>query len=297
MVWSPLLALGLVIRYSHIAGVFISLAGTASNGNRDKQQHIGFGAGNTYQMKLQGDPEDKNSKDKSVTLLNLNVGTGYNFTGKNKAGDKTGRWDDLGSSASTSLYALDFNYSGTHSFYDAKDRFIPTHGKKVADRLPRLRRYNLSANTGASLSGRFSDGSLNAALNEPDTAFMTPWRFTLGFGYTFTKAYNDAFQVFETGSTFSLRDNLDFNFSKNWFLTYSSYYDFGTNELVDQTLHLRRDLHCWEAVFDWVISGYRAGYYFRINIKKLQDVKFEKRGGAFGPYSGSGFTMPLQNYY
>lgn len=272
-------------------------AGTASNANRDKQQRVGMSAGNTFQMKIKGDPEMENSGDRTLTLMNLNAGTGYNFTAKNRAGVVTGRWDDLGSNASTSLYALDLNYNGTHSFYDLNDQFIPSRKGALLERLPRLRRYSLSAGTGANLTGRVNNGSLKAYLSPEDSSAMNPWNIGMSFNYTFTKQYNDRFRVFETANTFSLRDNFTLRFTDNWSMTYNSIYDFKANELVDQSINMTRDFHCWEAVFDWVLNGYRSGFYFRINIKEIPDVKFEKRSGAYGPYSGSGFGMPFQGSY
>jgi hypothetical protein len=270
-------------------------AGTTNNRDREEQQNIGFGANNTFQVKIAGDPESKNPQDKTITLLNLNASTGYNFKGKNKAGEETGRWSDLTSSASTNLYALGLQYSGSHTFYNDNDEFIPKkEGITLRQRLPRLQSYRLSASTGARLSGKFSGGDIRAGFLGPDTAGMNPWSLVINFNYSYNSRKNETFNVFEKNSSFSLRDNFALNFTKNWQMSYSSIYDFKNNELVDQSIDLLRDFHCWEATFHWVISGYRAGFYFKINIKKIPDVKFEKRGGQMGSFIGSGMYYPGQ---
>ena len=67
---------------------------------------------------------------------------------------------------------------------------------------------------------------------------------------------------------FSLNGSADFHPSKKWHLNYSTIYDFDKNKLVEQKIHIRRDLHRWEMVFHWIPNGYRSGYYFRINLEK-----------------------------
>jgi len=63
-------------------------------------------------------------------------------------------------------------------------------------------------------------------------------------------------------------------------LNYHNRYDFAENKITEQTFEFYRDMHCWEGRFTWIATGYREGYYFRINIKALPEVKIEKsRGG------------------
>ena len=126
--------------------------------------------------------------------------------------------------------------------------------------------------------------------------FRSPWNLGLNFSYNYNSVYNSYFKVFETASTFSLRDNLTLNFTDHWTMTYSSIYDFKNNELVDQSMNLVRDFHCWEAVFNWVMNGYRSGFYFRIGVREIPDIKFEQRGGQFGGYYG-GSSFPGSSYF
>lgn len=61
-----------------------------------------------------------------------------------------------------------------------------------------------------------------------------------------------------------------------WRVTASVYYDLRRKEIRSQGLTLYRDLHCWEMSFNHRISGRNSEYYFRINIKSLPDVKYER---------------------
>ena len=62
----------------------------------------------------------------------------------------------------------------------------------------------------------------------------------------------------------------------NWRVQTEFYYDIRQHEMADWSIRIHRELHCWEADFSWIPAGPRSGYYFRINVKSLPDVKFEK---------------------
>ena len=70
-----------------------------------------------------------------------------------------------------------------------------------------------------------------------------------------------------------------------WRVIYSMSYDIAGHGVTTQSFKFYRDLHCWEAEFDWVPGGGTQGYYFRINVKALPDVKIEKsEGGLRGAF-------------
>ena len=59
-------------------------------------------------------------------------------------------------------------------------------------------------------------------------------------------------------------------------------YDIVKQEMADQTIEIYRNLHCWEGRITWIPSGFREGFYFRINIKALPEIKLEKGGTGLG---------------
>jgi hypothetical protein len=70
--------------------------------------------------------------------------------------------------------------------------------------------------------------------------------------------------------------SLDFSLTEKWHVNYLTHYDFTLKKIVEQSFVFYRDLHCWEGNFTWIANGVRQGYYFRINIKALPEVKVEK---------------------
>jgi hypothetical protein len=100
------------------------------------------------------------------------------------------------------------------------------------------------------------------------------WSFYVSHRYSESRSGGSVFK------THWASFNLDFWLTKNWHLNYQNRYDFEEKKITEQTFELYRDMHCWEGRFTWVLQGYRRGYYFRINIKALPEVKIEKsRGG------------------
>ena len=80
--------------------------------------------------------------------------------------------------------------------------------------------------------------------------------------------------------------NLDLQPTKNWKIGYFCHYDVKTKRIESQSVNVGRDLHCWQAVFSWVPSGRASGYFVRINIKSLPDIKIEKSEGISTDRSG-----------
>ncbi len=68
--------------------------------------------------------------------------------------------------------------------------------------------------------------------------------------------------------------------TKNWKIGYNTRYDFTEKRLINQSLSIYRNLHCWEAQFSWNSYGGRWKYDFKIKIKKIPEIKVTK--GVFG---------------
>ncbi|MGC9314103.1 MAG: LPS assembly protein LptD [bacterium] len=76
-----------------------------------------------------------------------------------------------------------------------------------------------------------------------------------------------------------VKGNISIYPTKNWRVEYTHYYDIQNTTTVSEEFRLWRDLGCWEGMLVWVPSGYRKGWYFRVNIKKIPDIKVEGSQG------------------
>lgn len=91
--------------------------------------------------------------------------------------------------------------------------------------------------------------------------------------------YRHGFEDTESISKFRLSASL--GLTPGWSLEYSAYYDALNESFINQSYTLRRDLHCWEAVFVRHISDVDSGFYFKINIVDLPDIKVEQHVSNF----------------
>ena len=104
-------------------------------------------------------------------------------------------------------------------------------------------------------------------------AQAAPLRLTLSHNYRYS---------FETGSDLSkLRLSASLQLTPSWQIDYNAYYDMLDNSFINHTYTLRRDLHCWEAVFVRHVSDVDTGFYFRINLKEIPDIKLEQHVSNF----------------
>jgi hypothetical protein len=62
---------------------------------------------------------------------------------------------------------------------------------------------------------------------------------------------------------------------RDWRVNATTTYDIQRNRRDGDALTIVRQLHCWEAELDWTIRGPFAGYYFRIYIIDIPDIKIE----------------------
>ncbi len=85
----------------------------------------------------------------------------------------------------------------------------------------------------------------------------------------------------DTESISKFRFSASLDLTPGWSLEYSAYYDALNEDFINQSYTLRRNLHCWEAVFVRHISDVDSGFYFKINIIDIPDIKIEQHVSNF----------------
>lgn len=89
--------------------------------------------------------------------------------------------------------------------------------------------------------------------------------FTLNWNHSYTKG--TGYQCWFTG---------DLKPTRNWAINYSARYDLPTRRLVDYSLTLTRNLHCWEGIFSFHQLGDIWRYDFKVRIKQIPEVALGK---------------------
>jgi hypothetical protein len=94
---------------------------------------------------------------------------------------------------------------------------------------------------------------------------------------------------FGRGSTQMVQSQFSFHPTQSWTVGWRTSYDFTQGDFADHVLSLTRDLHDWEAHFDFVKA--QNGNFtveFHVNLKAQPDLKFD--------YRQAGGTQPGMNY-
>ncbi|NNF08037.1 MAG: LPS-assembly protein LptD, partial [Candidatus Eisenbacteria bacterium] len=105
----------------------------------------------------------------------------------------------------------------------------------------------------------------------------------LGWSANFGVTYSGQRIEEELDTNAQLTSNLSLQITKNWSLTYRNIWNMTEKDIRGESFSLRRDLHCWEASFTGSRLGDDTSFYFRINVKQLQEVKYEQgRSGGSG---------------
>jgi hypothetical protein len=235
---------------------------------------------NIFQVKtVSGEKENK------TDLCTLNFSTSVNFEEKKRK-------------IAPLLTTLDFRparffatrLSASHTLYRSDDRFDPLS--------PTLEQFTLTTDVGLTseslrfmgTSARGSDNSsrgrddldldtLGARAGEGIGASPASIPFNLRFSHTYgiRKMYG---RPGKYTTAHDVKPEISFSPSPNFSVNYYLYYDIANKQLISHRASLYRDLHCFEAGLSWIPSGIQEGFYFKVNIKDLPDVKLEKRRGS-----------------
>lgn len=251
---------------------YLSYTGTGGSGSKAKS--MSFGVNHLLQIKTKSITNGKET-EKKLDLFNLNFSSGYNFLSPQR------KLSNLATTLRTSsIKNVDFAFSTSHDFYDKSGEL------KMFS--PRWVFYSfdthlvLKGSWQESLLGAPSEqgmyGSEGELLNQTESEGEgLSKKTTQSWNVDLTHRYS---QNRGGPKTHWVSTSVRLPLTKNWLLNYLNRYDFTENKITEQTFELYRDMHCWEGRFTWVASGYRKGYYFRINIKALPEVKVEKGGGG-----------------
>ena len=219
---------------------------------------LGYGLSNTFEGKWQQD-----TTATRIQLAKLNISQSYDFLADSEPFSDLrmslellpgGRMGGLGMSsrASASYGVYDGRVRGITLTNALSFRLAPTAEKSEQDT--------------ASADTALTEEKVIEA-NRPRTE---PWSFSLG--HTFSPSDSPEFPDIHT-LDLAVRGNL----SAGWIASYSAKYSITEGRVVDQSLSLVRDLHCWRMDFSWNTFGKAWVYNLSFVIKNLPDIEL-KRG-------------------
>lgn len=271
------------------------------------RKNVSFSLGNLFQMKtLDGD------KEKKFDLFTVNFSSAYNFEATSF------KFSYLSTSFQASpTRNFNISMSATHDFYeydvDKRQRvnrlLFMDHDAWRSGKVLRLINFQIGAQlrlqgekkkspqktesptqtfedeiTGEQVSEQeyldrlYEPAGNRFEVNDRFSGLDIPWRMSLSFSFSLQK-----FDPTRPVKNYYLDiTGLEFQLTRNWKINYSAHLDLESKQIVNHSITINRDLHCWEARLIWRPSGIGGNsYYLRINVKapQLRDLKYEKRGG------------------
>jgi lipopolysaccharide assembly outer membrane protein LptD (OstA) len=272
------------------------IAYTGVGVNSTKAKAMAFSLGDLFQAKYKsGDNEKK------LDLFSLDFSSGYNFTSTTK------KLGDLTTSLRTStIPKIDFSFNMVHTFYNSSYQilsapaipFLPTDSAFAKTIIPISRRPLLqpklvSMSITTSFKGGYHPGSKEKKEEQPQQNQSQKSMFggsaqnksmeysDVGIDFTVSHFYSES-KSFGSIKTQWIEFSTQFQPTKNWKFSYTCHYNMIKKQIDSQSMNIGRDMHCWEGTFTWIPSGVIAGYYVRISIKSIPDIKLEKSEGNVG---------------
>lgn len=262
--------------------------------NAGEQQNLSFSVGNNFELKTLADPTDTTSKEKKIQLLNITMGTGYNF-----AADSL-NFADINLTFRTQVSDL-FDFSGSSRFtpydYYGTNSQINKYLVDAGKGLLRLTGLNFSISTNISgekfassekeknqkedefgLADQQSKSVYQGIYDQQDPDFAIPWSISLTYNYNLSRPTP------EQSTTYSnISGSLSFSLTRSWKFDVTGSYDFKNKEFAAPQIRISRDLHCWLMNFTWNPIGTYTGFRFEIRVKapQLQDLKVTKQDQFF----------------
>lgn len=263
---------------------------TRVGSSSSRRKSMSFSLAHLLQMKIK-----TGETEKKTDLFRLSSSTSYDFEKDEQ------RWSQLSSSLNTSaLKYIQLSLSATHNFYDEETlefRAFDPWLKSLSASMSFRQRFVLFGKKRDSedrfgLGGEFGDSdSLGHndeidhplprganrdlfSVNDTETAIQ----MSLSHRYTEQRSMGKAIS-----KTRWLGANFDLVLTAGWQMTFDMQYDMETKRTSYPKFTLGRNLHCWAGEFIWRPSGTLAGYYLRIYIKQLPDIKIEQSVGGIRP--------------
>lgn len=212
-------------------------------------------------------------------LLNWDTSTSYNFLAKEPpAGGRKRPWSSIGNSLS--LRPVRFFESSVSTSHDPYTRAPSSFRANTAVRLSSALFARTSQpdipDEGTGLSyGEYGESDLrgsDAGHRGREHRHGVPFAWDLNLSHTYSRQRGAS----RPGNT--LNAGIGFNPTTHWRVNGGIYFDLHEREAVSHSMSLYRDLHCWEMRFEHRSSGARSEYYFRVNIKQIPDVQYQREG-------------------
>lgn len=264
------------------------------SGGIGKSAAASFSLTNQLEMKVRAKSDTaKNAYEKISLLDNFSISGSYNFMAD------TMKLSNISVSANTVIkkkYNIAFA-SVFDPYAVLQDPFVAT-GVRIRDfKISRGQGLAQLQSMTIGFSTAFKGGSKKKdqkpkekpeGMSDADMKFIqtnpqlyidwdVPWNVNVAYNFSYTKYGLAKAQSFQT-----LSFNGDIKLTEKWAMTFTTGWDFVQGAPSLTNIGLTRNLHCWEAAFNWtpIAQNLRGGNYnfeLRVRSSLLKDLKLSRR--------------------
>ena len=273
----------------------------------NKAGSISIAIQNNLEMKVRSKKDTVTGERKIKIIDQLNISTVYNLAAdslrwapivisgntpilKNTNINFSATWDpyswDARNNARSNIYEWDVDrkllrFENSNWSFGLSHTFTSKNGKKKADAT------NTALTDKNSTAGGSKDANPNLEAEKKDIIenpqnylnWNNPWTLTANYTFNMTTVKDPVSHKLQNNLVQSIMFNGDVSITPKWKVTFTSGYDFKSNQLSYTSFTINRDLHCFEMSFNWIPFGYIKSWDFTIRAKSslLQDLKITKR--------------------
>jgi lipopolysaccharide export system protein LptA len=244
-----------ISRFPSVGGISLSSS---------KASSMSLNLSQRFHLKLRG--RDPKKPIKIDNLILWSTSSGYNFLAKKE----NQKWSTITNTIRVQPASfLDNSWTFSHDPYRKIMRSLSV---QTSLRLAGTGGGGADTSSAGSLDDYGSFGQAGSGYGRPGEKARShagPWSLNLSHSYSRGESRSSESSTINVSSTLSP--------TLYWKVTYSLYVDTRLREVRSQAFSIYRDLHCWEIRFDRRVTGGQGEYYFRINVKDLPDVKYERQ--------------------
>ena len=188
---------------------------------------------------------------------------------------------------SGAMQIVSLSLSTSHSFYDEvtgelhkfDPRLVSLSGSMTFNR-----KFHLGGEKQSDEEQESQDRDVDINMPSIDKGSKTGRDTETTLQVSLTHRYTERHSLGKvTSKTRWLGASFDLDLTAGWHIKFECQYDLEEKKTSYPKFELGRNLHCWSGEFIWRPTGPLAGYYVKIYIKQLPDIKIEKSvGGVTG---------------
>lgn len=237
---------------------------------RKRAQLLNLSLSNQFDGKILKEKKgEAKPEEHKFHMLSVDLSTSYDFEKENR------NWSDLSLSANTTIKGLNIRYSSSFWLYDERNSLS----------LPIMKNMDINLSTGTlSAKGKFWGGDLltldSMQSDDPIKISNTgsqEWQLSLSPSYSYSLKRSSPGEMFTPEKRYGLSASASLNFTRNWSMSWNGSYNFNEDQWVQNSFTFRCDLECWDMYFQWRPERLNPGFYFKVNIKKLPEIKWEQK--------------------